>query len=296
MHLSFLLGLRVKIIVAFFVVSAAISIALAVVAYQLLENKLFAQLQVQVGTAGKLGALTINRNALKNLLLILPRARSPKEIEVIENSTDYALVSKELNAIRNIQPDIIRYVYVLYPSRDHRSAKYLVDADVLRDKRGKYAADTISHFSSMLDMTDSPKFSEAISEKQTTVEDTLTYDKIFKINSLSGFSPILDTEGQTVLGVLGLDMAAIAIESALADVTRKSIVIAVSALALSLLISIFTGVIFTNGIIYLDHVVRKFSDKDFKVRSNLKSRDEVGRLSISFNNMAQTIEEYYAHR
>ena len=69
-----------------------------------------------------------------------------------------------------------------------------------------------------------------------------------------------------------------------------------AALALTVVSSILLGTLFTHGIITLDKVVRTFDKDNMDVRSKVRSRDEVGRLSISFNHMAETIQEYSARQ
>jgi two-component system sensor histidine kinase ChiS len=58
--------------------------------------------------------------------------------------------------------------------------------------------------------------------------------------------------------------------------------------------AVFLGVLFTRGIISLDQVVRRFGESNLDVRAEVKSRDEVGRLGTSFNQMAETIQSYSA--
>ncbi|TFG59382.1 MAG: adenylate/guanylate cyclase domain-containing protein [Spirochaetales bacterium] len=78
----------------------------------------------------------------------------------------------------------------------------------------------------------------------------------------------------------------------LRNVTRISLLITVIAVALSLAASIGMGALFTRGIIRLDRIVRGFDQTNLDVRSDISSRDEVGRLGSSFNEMADTIQNY----
>jgi two-component system sensor histidine kinase ChiS len=66
----------------------------------------------------------------------------------------------------------------------------------------------------------------------------------------------------------------------------------VRALLLTILVSILMGTLFTRGIVSLDEVVRRFGKENLAVRASIRSRDEVGRLGVSFNAMAETIQGY----
>jgi two-component system sensor histidine kinase ChiS len=56
--------------------------------------------------------------------------------------------------------------------------------------------------------------------------------------------------------------------------------------------SIVFGAGFTRGIISLDKVMRRFDERNMDVRAQVRSRDEVGRLGLSFNQMAAMIQRY----
>jgi class 3 adenylate cyclase len=285
-------GLRFKIILASFAISSIVSITLAVAAYRILEEKLFSELKDRVGNITRVGSLIIDRGRLKDLAERIDEELTEDEIDEIENSEDYRVISQRLNLIRDTQKNLIRYVYIVAATKDPNITKYLVDADVIALKAEGSPDEEISHFNSDLETVDFPVLQEAIASKKPLVENEYTYDEAFKVNSVSGYAPILDADGERLIGLLGVDMADIEVRAALEDVTQKSLWIAALALVLSLTTSILMGTYFTRGIIYLDNVVRSFSEKQFSVRSEIHSSDEVGRLSLSFNHMAQTIQEY----
>jgi two-component system sensor histidine kinase ChiS len=92
--------------------------------------------------------------------------------------------------------------------------------------------------------------------------------------------------------VLGLDMVNTDVRDILNRTTLLSLVIAAAALALAIATSIGVGTAFTRGIVSLDRVMRSFDEKNMGVRAEVRSRDEVGRLGISFNQMASLIQRY----
>ena len=64
----------------------------------------------------------------------------------------------------------------------------------------------------------------------------------------------------------------------------------------ALALSVLVGNMVTRGIRALDGIVRQFATQNFAVRAPVLSKDEVGRLSQSFNSMAQSIDEHSRHR
>jgi len=131
-----------------------------------------------------------------------------------------------------------------------------------------------------------------MAEKAALVEDSWTYDPDFKVKSITGYAPLFARNGAFV-GVLGVDMVDADVRSILSNAITVTLAVVAAALALTVASSIFLGTVFTRGIVILDRVVRRF-DKDLSIRVPVRSRDEVGRLSVNFNDMAATIQEHNA--
>jgi class 3 adenylate cyclase len=125
------------------------------------------------------------------------------------------------------------------------------------------------------------------------VEPNFTRDEEFKVNSLTGYAPILGREGR-LLGVLGIDMVDTDVRAALRNATLVTSIVIGATLLLAIVSSVLMGTLFTRGIISLDDVVRRFGKENLEVRAEVRTRDEVGRLGASFNSMAETIQEYSA--
>ncbi len=292
-------GLRLKIIVTFFVISSLVSAFITFSAYQILNKKLFEELQGRVKDIVTLGVKTLDSGALVRLAERLRDTADPTDntkIAEIQASGDYLLASGELNWIRDIEKDIIRYVYIVAPTDNANLTRYVVDADVLnlleKQKNGEQIEDAeISQFGSVLDISGFVLAKRAIAEKKVFVDTTYIRDEVYSINSISGYAPILDRSGN-IVALLGIDMADSDVRQALREVTLYSTLIAILALLCALISSIILGNLFTRGIIYLERIVRRFGERDFAVRAEVKSLDEIGSLGYSFNFMAQTIEGY----
>lgn len=290
---SHFFSLRLKLIAAFIVVGFGLSIFLGLAAHNMLEEKLFLELRKNVVNMTHMGAEIIDKAALERLKSELSDNLSDQQREQIETSADYRRVSDQLNFIRDTQPDLIRYVYIVSPSHRDGYARYIVDADVLKDSSGENQ-DEISHFNLETDISEFPVMQQAMDQKSSLIESEFTRDAAFGVNSISGYAPVMSADGQTLIGLLGLDMVDTEVQNALSAVLRQAIVAACLALIVSLMMAIVMGTVLTRGIIKLDNLVQSFAQKDFEARSSLRSNDEVGRLGVSFNYMADIIQDYSA--
>lgn len=290
---SHFFSLRLKLIAAFIVVGFGLSIFLGLAAHNMLEEKLFLELRKNVVNMTHMGAEIIDKAALERLKSELSDNLSDQQREQIETSADYKRVSDQLNFIRDTQPDLIRYVYIVSPSHRDGYARYIVDADVLKDSSGENQ-DEISHFNLETDISEFPVMQQAMDQKASLIESEFTRDAAFGVNSISGYAPVMSSDGRSLIGLLGLDMVDTEVQNALSAVLRQAIVAACLALIVSLMMAIVMGTVLTRGIIKLDNLVQSFAQKDFEARSSLRSNDEVGRLGVSFNYMADIIQDYSA--
>jgi class 3 adenylate cyclase/HAMP domain-containing protein len=294
-------SLRIKIILAFCILSALVSAALALSTYQILNRNLFQQLRSRVRELTEIGSMLLDRQAVQRLVTQVSGDLDEEQAGAVEQGADFGLVSEQLNRIRAVEPDLVRYIYTYVPTADPNMARFLVDGDVLeymsemekQRQAGEEASEKdVSHFASEFDISEFPVARQAIYEKKNLVEETYSYDAEFNVNSVSGYSPIYAEDGQTLLAVLGLDMVDTDVRAVLRRTTTLSFVIAGLALLLAIGTSIGMGTAFTTGIVSLDRVVRSFGEKNLEVRAQIRSKDEVGRLGLSFNRMAALIQKH----
>jgi class 3 adenylate cyclase len=284
------LSMRAKIIIAFCTLSAVVSLALGATTYEILNRNLLRELQNRVRSLAQTGSMLLDRSALRRLSAATRQGLPADRVAALEQSADFRKISDQLNSLRDTEKALIRYVYTFVATRDENAALFLVDADVLEDTAA--GAEDISHLGSRFDVTDYPVARQALRESKPLVEPEYTYDEEFQVNSISGYAPVLDADGKQ-LAVLGLDMVDTDARGILRDVTRVSLVVAAAALAISIATSVLLGTFFTRGIIHLAEVVRSFDvEQNVDVRAEVRSRDEVGRLGLSFNQMADLIQRY----
>jgi class 3 adenylate cyclase len=290
------LSLRVKIILAFCILSALVSLALGLSTYLILDRNLFQELRSRVRDLTDLGSLSLDHGALSRLAALAVEGLSEEEGAEIQASEDFRRVSETLNRIRGVEPQLVRFIYTFVPTADPDMALFLVDGDVLllgstRPNGELIEEDGISPFASEFDVSEFPVARRVIAEKRNLVESEYTFDEDFQVNSVSGYAPILAQDG-SLLAVLGLDMVDTDVRAILNRTTLLSLAVAAVALVLAVATSIGMGAAFTRGIISLDRVMRSFDERNMGVRATVRSRDEVGRLGLSFNQMAELIQRY----
>jgi len=293
---SYFTGFRFKVILGFLCFNIILSSILSAAAYRVLYRSMFREIQGRTKNIAELGARFIDKAVLKKLIERLSQALPEEDINSVEQSGDYRLISDQLNTIRNLENKLIRYVYIIHSSESGKYAQYVVDADTLSDLQNvadlKKADREVNRFNGNFDASIYPVFLAAVKEKKCLVEKEFFYDTVFSIYSVSAYAPILDEKSSSVLAVLGVDVIDRNVKNALDESRRLSLIISVLALMLSILISVILGNIFARGILSLDQVVRRFSEKDFSARASIKSKDEIGRLGFSLNYMAETIQNY----
>jgi class 3 adenylate cyclase len=290
------LSLRAKIILAFCILSIAVSGALGLSSYLILDRNLFQELRSRVRDLTDIGAMTLDHEALSRLAGRLAGGLSEEEEAQIEAGEDFRSVSDALNRIRAVEPQLVRFIYTFVPTEDPNMALFLVDGDVLlvgsnRPNGEPIDEDAISPFGSEFDISEFPVAQQVIAEKRNLVESEYTYDEDFLVHSVSGYAPILAADGR-LLAVLGLDMVNTDVRAILNRTTLLSLAVAGIALLLAIGTSIAFGTGFTRGIISLESVMRRFDEHNMDVRAQVRSRDEVGRLGLSFNQMAAMIQRY----
>jgi len=292
------MSIRLKIIVALFLVTVGIAFSATGSSYWLLQSTLSDDFRDRLKNIAYLGAATVDVPAVQRLLAKMAPELNEAQVAQVEQSSDFRLIDSQLQMIRAAEPKLIQYVYILTPTSDPNSSRFLVDADVQKlvekQKRGEKVAEEISHFGLKYDIADRLFIKRAFGKNAVIVEDQFTPDPNYHINSLSAYAPIRDEKGR-LLGILGVDLKDENMQAALWQSRLASIAIVLTALLIATLVSIFVGYRLTRGIRRLDSVVKRFAMKQFDVRAPVLSNDEIGNLSRSFNSMAETIDNYAKH-
>jgi class 3 adenylate cyclase len=283
--------LRRKISIAFFLVSSLVSLLLAVFLYRFVDRQLRSELKARLRDIAHIGAQAIDIGAYQRLRAAAVADLPDAGVAAIERSADYKRIYDQLNAIRDTEPDLIRYAYILIPTGDPKQARFVVDADVLK---GSIDSEDVSHFAKAYPIGPLPLLGRALRECTPLVEEDFVHDDTFNVDSVSGYFPIDPRDG-TCAGVLGLDITDKNMEAALSAAGTLAMKISLAVIALALLVSIAMGTVLTKSILALSSTVTRFANKDFGARTQIGSRDEIGKLGSDFNEMAETIQLHSEH-
>ncbi|MCA9678239.1 MAG: HAMP domain-containing protein [Myxococcales bacterium] len=280
--------LRRKITIAFFLVSTLVSVLLAVFLYRFVERQLRDELRSRLRDIAYVGSHAIDLDAYRRLQALTGADVDDDQVAAIEHGDDYRRIYDQLNMIRDAEPELIRYVYLLLPTDDPDTPRFVVDADVLR---GSINGEDISHFNQPYDVSEIPLLRRALTTCEPGVEDAFVWDPVFKVNSVSGYFPVSDGHGGC-LGVLGVDITDKNMRIALDAAGALALRISLAVIVLALVISMAMSTVLTRSIMALTETVKRFADKDFAARTHLRSRDEIGQLGANFNTMAETIQQH----
>ena len=296
--------LRRKITIAFFGVSSLVSVVLALFLYRFVESKLGDELSHRLRDITHVGSHAVDAGAVRELAAQLGGEVDDAKVHAIEHGETYKRLYDQLRMIRQAEPGLIRYAYLLAPGTDPQKPRFIADADVLellgKVAAGSAPADTeISHFGQEYDVSGIPLLGKALADCTPLLEPDFVYDDAFEVNSISAYHPLAGPDGEglrgpdgTCLAVLGVDIADTDMRTALDEAGNLAIKISIGVIVLALIVSIAMGTVLTRSVLSLSETVKRFADKDFTARTSVASKDEIGALGTSFNQMADTIQEH----
>src|SRR5688500_1775684 len=159
--------LRRKITIAFFLVSSLVSLLLAVFLYRFVEDQLRGELRARLRDITHLASRNIDLVAYERLRAQVGELPA-EQVAAVERSVDYRRISDQLNAIRETEPELSRYAYILVATEDPDHPRFVVDADVLG---GKVEGEELSHFAQPYDVSEIPLLKRALVDCVPGVED-----------------------------------------------------------------------------------------------------------------------------
>jgi class 3 adenylate cyclase len=289
--------LRPKLILAFFVVSGLVCLVLTLFLHRLIERQLGGELKARLRGMAYLGARVIDRDAHERLRAQISPALGPQQVADVERSDDYQRVVAQLEAIREADPNLVRFAYILVPTADPDRARFVADDDLhdsaaTDEERARVSeAEERSRFNELYDVSAIPKLKQALAECAPVVEDEFVLDWPFGVRSVSAYHP-LGGEAGACRGILGLDVTDKSMQEALDAASNLALGISLLAVALALVVSIVVGAMLTGPVLALSATVKRFAGKDFTARTTITTRDEIGQLGQSFNDMAEIIQQH----
>lgn len=256
-------SLRAKLILAFSFTAISALLVTSFILYNNLKKQSLQEFRNTASTAATLAALQQNGDQYA-------------EISSAEDPL-YEKFRVQNLKIRRANP---QFIYVFTVSKDEKGLYFVVDA-------GDPGEENIAAFG---ERYDDP--SATLSNNYDTMTKAIADPDIYTDqygSFLAGYAPIFASDGRRV-GLIGVDIDANTLIQKQRQLLNQILINAI----LTGLISIALGYLFGNLLVKpvenLTSDTRKFADGDFSFRTNISTKDEVGKLSLSFNYMADQIQ------
>jgi HAMP domain-containing protein len=193
----------------------------------------------------------------------------------------------------------LRFVYILaeidlFKERDF--VMFLMDSDMEEvDINNNGKIDPDEETSTVGQMWNVKKFiflQKAFKEQQLQCESEFYEDQWGRW--LSCYIPIFDYQKQFI-GVLGLDLDVNSEYNQLSSLRNLLIILLIILVFGIFILTYLSASLFLKPIINLSNASKEVANKNYNVRLNIPSNDEVGILTENFNNMVKEIKHYTEH-
>ncbi|MDD2752500.1 MAG: HD domain-containing protein [Candidatus Omnitrophica bacterium] len=244
--------------------------------YKFSLDSQFNQLRDKMKIVARTAALLVDADVL---------ARIPLSHEGA-NTEAYKVVLERLKRIKKANRQI-RFIYTLAKTEQEGVLQFVVDADPLIIGRGR---DSLSALPG--DRYDASRFPEMLRGFEAPSSDTkLEVDQWGA--TLSGYAPILDTQGRTI-AIIGVDIAATDIYKAQNEILKRALFV----LIIGIILSILLGIVFSRRITKpIEKIVagtRSIASGNLNYQVEVLGNDEISELGRNFNRMARSL--YKARR
>jgi len=193
----------------------------------------------------------------------------------------------------------LRFVYILaeidlFKERDF--VMFLMDSDMEKidaNNNGKIDPDEeASTIGQMWNVKKLIFLQKAFKEQQLQCESEFYEDQWGRW--LSCYVPIFDYQKQFI-GVLGLDLDVNSEYNQLSSLRNLLIILLIILVFGIFILTYLSASLFLKPIINLSNASKEVANKNYNVRLNIPSNDEVGILTENFNNMVKEIKHYTEH-
>jgi len=299
--------LKTKISIAIFVFTSVIYFLISAYSYKVVKTELFGELKERLKNISYTGAFIINNKDLQPLVALLSPdldfskisvegdfAIDEEKIAAIENSTEYLKICEDLNKIRDAQPDLILYAYILIPTAQRDTFIFIADADapsLLEEaKQNNSSTEDITRFGKVYKTENYQTLSKAASERINCVERNFVFDEESKHNIISGYAPLI--EDGKFLGLLGLDISDKNAAAILEKTFKTYIIIYIFALISSILLSFSISKMLSRPLKKLMTSLKDMADGggDLSRKLKVESGDELGQSALEFNRFVEKLK------
>ncbi len=241
---------------------------------------------------------------------VLPGLR----VHEIEKTDDFVLVVQVLRQIKNASrkgltklgvlsqepwpkndPPRVRYTYLLVsiPEKpDHTILKFIADADYeVGDENGNGKIDPeeqASEIGKLYNVADQPGMLAAFKGSVQTSPEYYT-DQWGRW--MSAYVPILRDDG-TVIAVMGIDMSADSQYNLLERLLNLCIAVIIGSVILAIVLSVILARLISRPIVALRAGAERVKNRDYSTQIAVQSKDELGILASSFNDMVREVRSY----
>lgn len=231
----------------------------------------FQQLREKLMIVAQTAAFSIDAEALRSIPLDRQAMDTPQYKAIVDRL-------KQIKAV-NVP---IRYVYTMKKTGKEGVWQFIVDADALTDE--KMRKQLVAYPGKDYDATRFPQMMEAFD--RPTADKKLGRDEWGVV--LSGYAPIRDKDGDAV-AILGVDIKAEDVYNTQREALRRAILALIMGVAFSLILGVFLSRSISGPVKGLVEGTRHIAQGNLRYRVKVKSRDEIGELAASFNEMAQSL-------
>lgn len=233
----------------------------------------FERLRNSLKATAQMATLAVDADMLQKIPLTWDGVQSPA----------YRTVDAKLNKIRDMNAPI-QYVYVLEKTKIPGKLRFLIDInppsrELPRKRKSAHPGDLYdaSRFPEMLEGFTAPSADRELETDPWGV-------------TLSGYAPILDANGKTI-AILGVDILADDIYKMQQEITQRMLVALFSGVLFCCLLGILISGSVSDPVRKLAEGTRQLAEDNLDYRVEVHSRDEIGELANSFNEMAASLSE-----
>ena len=198
-------------------------------------------------------------------------------------SPAYREMAAKLGRLRDVNLPI-QYVYVLEKTKIPGKLRFLIDINPMnRELSRKRSAARPGDF---YDASQFPELLEGFTAPSA--------DRKFQVDAwgvtLSGYAPIFDEKGKTV-ALLGVDILADDIHKMQQEIQHRMFVVLFSGVLFCGLLGMLISGSVSDPVRKLVEGTRQLAEDNLEYRVQVRSKDEIGELADSFNQMAASLAE-----
>ncbi len=218
-------------------------------------------------------ALSVNTD----LLLRIPLNRSGI------NSADFKVIARQLESVKQANP-LLKYIYTMAKTFQPGILQFIVDPSATEKNINPKSPTAFPG-----DTYDAQRFPEMLKAFESPSADKKMSVDAWGV-TLSGYAPIYNNAGEPV-AILGVDVDASNIYAMQKTVATRAVFILLIGVILSLALGVLVSKRVTGPVGQLLEGTRKIAAGDLEYKVQVKGKDEISELALSFNNMASRLAE-----